>query len=148
MNQGASQYNHLFTENNQQPHFICCCCGCCCGVLNAAKLYDQHAKYLHSNYYAEVDAGKCELCETCLDRCSMDAIDQVNNHMEINLDRCIGCGACVPTCKSKAIRLMQKEKQVTPPATGDDMYKKILVERYGLGGAVKFMAKAMLGQKI
>jgi Na+-translocating ferredoxin:NAD+ oxidoreductase RNF subunit RnfB/DNA-binding HxlR family transcriptional regulator len=138
----------LQPENNQQPHFICCCCGCCCGVLNAAKLYDQPAKYLHSNYYAEVNADDCELCESCLDRCSMDAFDRVNNHMEINLDRCIGCGACVPTCKSKAIRLIQKEKQVIPPKNGNDMYKKILVERYGLVGTLKFMAKAMMGQKI
>jgi electron transport complex protein RnfB len=138
----------LQPENSQQPHFICCCCGCCCGVLNAAKLYDQPAKYLHSNYYAEVNAEKCGLCETCLERCPMDALDRVNHHMEINLDRCIGCGACVPTCKDKAIRLIQKENQTTPPTTDKDMYKKILVERYGLGGTIKFMAKAMLGQKI
>jgi len=138
----------LQPSNNQNPHFICCCCGCCCGVLNAAKLYDQPAKYLHSNYFAEVKADDCELCETCLERCSMDAFNRVNNHMEINLDRCIGCGACVPTCKSKAIRLVQKENQITPPKNDKDMYKKILVERYGLGGTLKFMAKAMLGQKI
>ena len=138
----------LQPENSQHPHFICCCCGCCCGILNAAKLYDKPAKYLHSNYYAEVNPGKCDLCETCLERCSMDAIESVNNHMEINFDRCIGCGACVPTCKGKAIRLIQKEKQITPPITDKEMYKKILIERYGLGGTVKFMAKAMLGHKI
>ena len=43
---------------------------------------------------------------------------------------------------------MQKENQVTPPKNGEDMYKKILVERYGFGGTLKFMAKAIMGQKI
>ena len=138
----------LQPENNQNPHFVCCCCGCCCGLLTAAKLHDKPAKYLHSNYFAEVTADDCELCLTCLERCSMDAFSRVNNHMEINLDRCIGCGACVPTCKGKAIRLMQKENQVAPPKNGNDMYKKIMVERFGLGGTLKFMAKTMLGQKI
>jgi len=138
----------LQPENNQHPHFVCCCCGCCCQVLRAAKHFEKPAEFLHSNYYAEVNAEKCGLCETCLERCSMDAFDRVNKHMEINLDHCIGCGACVPTCKSKAIRLKQKENQIIPPVSNDDMYKKIMMERFGLGGSLKVMAKATLGMKV
>ncbi len=138
----------LQPENNQHPNFVCCCCGCCCTVLGAAKSYDKPAEFLHSNYYAEVDEEKCSLCETCLDRCPMDAFNRVNNHMEINLDRCIGCGACVPTCEGKAIRLIKKEEQTVPPADQDDMYKKIMVERFGVGGTLKFMMKAAMGMKV
>ena len=138
----------LQPENNQYPHFVCCCCGCCCGVLTAAKSYDQPVKYLHSNYFAEIDAEACNVCETCLERCPMDAIDRTNNHMATNLDRCIGCGACIPTCKERAIRLIKKEKEVVPPMTDKDMYKSILIERYGLAGSLKFVAKAALGMKI
>jgi len=138
----------LQPENSQHPHFVCCCCGCCCGVLNSAKLYDKPAKYLHSNYFAEIDAEKCEVCETCLDRCPMDAIQRTNNHMETDLDRCIGCGACVPTCSERAIKLIKKEYAYIPPKTSDDMYKKIMVERFGLLGTAKFVGKAALGMKI
>lgn len=138
----------LQPENNQNPHFVCCCCGCCCGVLTAAKSYDQPANYLHSNYFAEIDAEACNVCETCLERCPMDAIERTNNHMATNLDRCIGCGACIPTCKERAIRLIKKEKEVVPPRTDKDMYKSILMERYGLTGSLKFVAKAALGMKI
>ena len=138
----------LQPENNQHPHFVCCCCGCCCGVLTAAKLYDQPAKFLHSNFYAKVDPDNCSCCEKCLERCPMDALDQVNNHMAVNLDRCIGCAACVPTCKDKAISLVQKEDKTVPPVNEKDMYKKIMMERFGLGGTFKFLMKASLGQKI
>ena len=138
----------LQPENSQQPHFVCCCCGCCCGVLSAAKLYDQPAKFLHSNYYAQVDPEACSLCETCIERCPMDAFDKKADYMEVNLDRCIGCGACVPTCKDKAIKLIQKEKQTTPPTSDKEMYKKIMIERFGLGGTLKLAAKAALGLKI
>ena len=138
----------LQPENNQHPHFVCCCCGCCCGVLSAAKLYDQPAKFLHSNFFAQVNPETCTLCEKCLERCPMDAFDQINNHMKVSLDRCIGCGACIPTCKDKAIKLIKKENQTVPPVNDKEMYKKIMIDRFGIGGTIKFVAKAVLGQKV
>lgn len=138
----------LQPENNQKPHFICCCCGCCCGVLSAAKLYDQPSKFLHSNYYAQVDPENCSLCDKCIDRCPMDAFNRKDDHMAVNMDRCIGCGACIPTCKDKAIKLIPKENHTVPPANDTEMYKKIMVERFGIGGTIKFVAKAALGQKV
>ncbi len=138
----------LQPENTQQPHFICCCCGCCCGVLTAAKLYDKPSQFLHSNYFAEVDAAKCSLCETCLERCPMDALHQTDNHMEVNNDRCIGCGACIPTCPDHALALVQKENCYVPPASTMEMYKNIMVERFGWTGTIKIAAKAGLGMKV
>ncbi len=138
----------LQPENNQHPHFVCCCCGCCCGVLTAAKLYDRPAEFLHSNYYAEVSHEQCTLCEKCLDRCQMDAFVRVNNHMKINTDRCIGCAACIPTCKGRAITLVKKKKETVPPKNGTEMYKKIMIERFGLLKTIKFAARAALGQKV
>jgi Pyruvate/2-oxoacid:ferredoxin oxidoreductase delta subunit len=138
----------LQPENNQHPHFVCCCCGCCCGVLTAAKFYDRPAEFLHSNYFAEVVPQDCTMCETCLERCQMDALFHINNHMEVNSDRCIGCGACIPTCKGKAIKLVKKEKELVPPKNGNEMYKKIMLERFGILKPIKFVAKASLGQKV
>ncbi|MDZ7604214.1 MAG: 4Fe-4S binding protein [Cyclobacteriaceae bacterium] len=138
----------LQPENTQQPHFICCCCGCCCGVLTAAKLYDKPSQFLHSNYFAEVDAAKCSLCETCLERCPMDALHQTDNHMEVNNDRCIGCGACIPTCPDHALALVQKENCYVPPTSTMEMYKNIMVERFGWTGTIKIAAKAALGMKV
>ena len=134
----------LQPENNQHSHFVCCCCGCCCGVLSVAKLYDQPAKYLHSNFYAKIDAEACGVCETCVERCPMDAIYPTNNHMTTDLDRCIGCGACVPTCKDRAIKLVKKEHEYVPPKTDKEMYKNIMLERFGWLGFAKLATKAAL----
>jgi Na+-translocating ferredoxin:NAD+ oxidoreductase subunit B len=138
----------LQPENTQHPHFVCCCCGCCCGVLSAAKLFDKPAEYLHSNYFATVEAEKCRLCETCLERCPMDAFSRTNNHMEVSLDRCIGCGACISTCRAKAIQLIRKERVKVPPRTAMDMYKNIMLERFGWLGTLKIAAKAVVGAKV
>jgi len=138
----------LQPENTQRPHFVCCCCGCCCGVLSAAKLFDKPAEYLHSNYFARVEAEQCVLCEACLERCPMDAFSRTDNHMEASLDRCIGCGACIPTCEANAIQLIRKDKVKVPPKTGVDMYKNIMLERFGWLGTLKIAAKAVIGAKV
>ena len=64
----------LQPENNQKPSFVCMCCGCCCGVLQAAKKFDKPAEFLHTNFYAEINAEKCEICEDCQNICQMEAL--------------------------------------------------------------------------
>ena len=138
----------LQPENNQQPSFVCMCCGCCCGVLQGAKKFEKPVEFLHTNFYAEIDADKCEACEDCQNICQMDAIDRVNSHMEVNLDRCIGCGLCIPVCSNKATSLLKKDEEFKPPKDSNDMYKKITFEKAGLLGTLKFVGKAALGQKV
>jgi ferredoxin len=135
-------------ENNQNPSFICFCCGCCCGILTGAKKFEKPAEFVHSNFYADILAEKCEACEDCQDICQMEAIDRVNSHMEVNNDRCIGCGLCIPVCKNKAISLLKNEKEFTPPKDSKDMYKKILYEKEGLIGTLNFIGRAALGKKV
>lgn len=135
-------------ENNQNPSFICFCCGCCCGVLNGAKKFEKPAEFVHSNFYADILAEKCEACEDCQNICQMEAIDRVNGHMEVNNDRCIGCGLCIPVCKNKAISLLKHEKEFTPPKDSKDMYRKILYEKEGLIGTLNFVGRAALGKKV
>ena len=138
----------LQPENNQNPMYICFCCGCCCGILTGAKKFEKPAEFVHSNFYADILAEKCEACEDCQDICQMEAIDRVNSHMEVNNDRCIGCGLCIPVCKNKAISLLKNEKEFTPPKDSKDMYKKILYEKEGLIGTLNFIGRAGLGKKV
>lgn len=138
----------LQPENTQEPGFICCCCGCCCGVLTAAKKYSNPGNFLHTNYYAEIETNKCAACGACMELCQMDALIPVNNHTEVKRDNCIGCGVCFNACTSGAISLKRKEKEQIPPKDSGEMYKRMIIERYGLFGALKIKSKAVLGKKI
>lgn len=117
--------------NSQRMGGMCSCCGDCCGMLRSLKMQPVPAAAVQSNYYAHVDAEECIGCETCLDRCQMDAIDMVDEKAVINLDRCIGCGLCVTTCSTEAMQLMKKpdEQQYEPPKFGAETYIRIATER-------------------
>ncbi len=116
--------------NAQKTFNICACCGDCCEILKNLKKFPKPSEMVASNYYAQIDADSCSSCETCIDRCQMDAIT-VPDTAVVDLDRCIGCGLCVTTCPSEAITMKQKEESelTVPPATGTDLYIKIGTER-------------------
>lgn len=137
----------LQPANTQNPGFICCCCGCCCGVLSAAKKFPKPAEFLQTNFYARIDPEKCTGCEECMEVCQMEALIPVNSHTEVLRSHCIGCGVCLNVCATEAISLLKTEKESVPPRDSKEMYKKMMMERYGVLGTLKFMGKAALGRK-
>jgi Pyruvate/2-oxoacid:ferredoxin oxidoreductase delta subunit len=148
LEQAEKEGRILQPENTQDPQFICFCCGCCCGVLTSAKLFPKPAELFHSNYYADVDAELCTACETCAERCQMEAIALDDEVSKVDLDRCIGCGVCVSTCPSGAVSLQIKEKASEPPKNTELMYRQIMKERFGPLGTLKVVGKSLLGMKI
>ena len=138
----------LQPENARDPLFVCFCCGCCCGVLRMAKQFPKPAEAVDSNFRVAVDGDLCAECGTCLSRCPMEALRAGNGRTVVDRDRCIGCGACVTTCPSEALRLVEKERPHVPPKDHDALYRKILVERYGVVGTAGLVGKALLGRKI
>lgn len=114
-------------SNDQKGFVICNCCGCCCGVLTNLKKLENPSSLIASNYYAVADQASCTGCETCFDRCQMNAINLSNGVATIDLNYCIGCGLCVTTCPSEALSLKRKqENEVTiPPANAFELYREI-----------------------
>jgi Na+-translocating ferredoxin:NAD+ oxidoreductase subunit B len=121
----------LQPSNAQNVANICTCCGCCCQILKNLKRLPRPADCVAANYYAVVEADQCIGCETCLERCQMEAIEMREGSAVINRDRCIGCGLCVPTCDAKAISLQSKEQnqRQEPPAHLSETYTRIARER-------------------
>jgi electron transport complex protein RnfB len=117
--------------NSQVAGGMCSCCGCCCGVLRSIKAQPTPADVVKSNYFAEVDTDECTGCETCIDRCQMDAITMVDDVAQISLGRCIGCGLCITTCPGEAVSLIKKaeDQQYEPPKSGGETYIRIASER-------------------
>ena len=117
--------------NAQNVGGMCSCCGDCCGVLRSLKKQPNPAAAVQSNYFAQVEDELCTGCETCLERCQMEAIDVTDGLANINLNRCIGCGLCVTTCPTEAILLIKKseDQQYVPPKSGAETYLRIAKER-------------------
>lgn len=104
----------------QNPGGMCNCCGDCCGVLSTLNRHPKPAQMVFSNHFAVVDADTCTGCETCVERCQMEALTMNGDGLAaINRDRCIGCGLCVPDCPVGALALAAKpeDQRRTPPAT-------------------------------
>jgi len=137
----------LQPENTQDPTFICCCCGCCCVSLTTARKLPRPAEYFDTNYFARVDEEACTGCETCGDRCAMGAISYADGVASVDRLYCIGCGLCVSTCPQAAIGLVEKAATKTPPKDTGDLYKKIMVERYGVLGTMRVVGKKALGMR-
>jgi len=118
---------------SQNPGGMCMCCSCCCGPLEVYRDYDKRSEISNSNYYAWVDVDLCSACETCIDRCPMDAIimEDTTQAAQVNEDLCIGCGVCAITCDDGAIKTYKKEaaKQFTPEPDYMSSIMKIYEER-------------------
>jgi Na+-translocating ferredoxin:NAD+ oxidoreductase subunit B len=117
----------LQPSNSQKVVNICTCCGCCCQVLKNLKSLPEPGRFAASNYFAVVNGDICAGCETCLDRCQMEAIEMDGPTASIIRKRCIGCGLCVPTCPEDAIRLQEKPEaeRSTPPPNRMDRFKRL-----------------------
>jgi electron transport complex protein RnfB len=100
---------HHSSNHKGSKMFICNCCGCCCKALAHLNKYNNPAAIAHSNYYAEVDAESCTACETCLERCQVNAVRMEDDVSVIAKDGCIGCGLCASSCPTESITMVQKQ---------------------------------------
>ena len=117
---------------SQDTGGICNCCGDCCGILRSIKLHPKPVEKVLTNYYAEIDPLSCSACETCMDRCQMEAIRIGDEEVaQVDRDRCIGCGLCVTTCPSEAISLKTKpeSERKDPPVSGRDYIMQLASAR-------------------
>ncbi|MFX0141919.1 MAG: ATP-binding protein [Candidatus Hodarchaeota archaeon] len=118
--------------NSKNPEFICTCCGCCCAILTQLQKVPRPSRIISSNFYAEINSELCVGCGTCVERCQLKSIKLVDNLAKVILKRCIGCGVCVPTCLEGAIELREKEEEIKPPSTKEDLYHQIMEKKQQL----------------
>ena len=108
-------------SDSENPEALCNCCPNCCPGLVGLKRLPQPGHLVPSNHFAKINAELCSACETCIDRCPMDAVSMDQDDVaEIEIDRCIGCGLCVSTCPEEALSLKLKpeDQRFVPPEKG------------------------------
>lgn len=119
----------LQTDNAKDISFVCSCCSCCCPGIRLIKGFPNPAELVQSNYRAQIAADLCEECGTCVERCPMEAIVEVEEGVQLDPARCIGCGVCISTCPQEAITLMPKEVITVPPTNYEEVLIRIASER-------------------
>lgn len=111
---------HQIGGDKRNVEAICNCCPDCCGSLAALKQMPEPTKAAVTNYFVHLDVDACTSCETCIDRCPMNAISAGEEIVYVDLKRCIGCGLCTATCPTEALSLKIKpedQRQVFDPET-------------------------------
>lgn len=132
----------LQPSNTREIVNICCCCGDCCQVLINLKEHPFPAAMVSSPFVAAIDPEVCIGCETCIERCQMEALEMEDEHAVLNADHCIGCGLCVSTCPSGALTLERKPQEAQPEIP------KNQIEAYALRLNARNRAKADLKDKL
>jgi H+/Na+-translocating ferredoxin:NAD+ oxidoreductase subunit B len=111
---------HCSSNHKGGKIFICNCCGCHCKALAYLTKHNMPGLIAQSNYYALVDADTCEGCQTCIDRCQVNAIKMADEIAAVALERCIGCGLCVSTCPAGSISMVHKQPAALSHIFSDD----------------------------
>ena len=115
------------TNNRQEIDFLCNCCACHCVILKKAKAQPKPGLAINSGFQPVWHVEQCTACETCVERCPMDALHMGEEDFPLlNLDQCIGCGVCATGCPVEAIEMEQRSNIPAPP-----------IDRKALNAAIK-----------
>ncbi|MCB2186219.1 MAG: 4Fe-4S binding protein [Deltaproteobacteria bacterium] len=111
----------LQPSNSQDITNICCCCGDCCQALLSLKRHPSPAERASTPFVVAADVEACIGCETCLERCQMEALVVEDDQVRVLAERCIGCGLCVSTCPTEALSLVRKPDSQQPRVPANPM---------------------------
>ena len=107
---------HRMFDLEREVQGICSCCKCCCGTFD---LHRRGAAPMLSwtSYIAKVNEDECIGCETCVEKCPVDAISIEDAIAQVNDTMCIGCGVCVHLCPQNAFSFERTgpRKVIIPP---------------------------------
>ena len=68
------------------------------------------------SHFLPMAGDDCTICETCVDRCLLDAlyIDDDEERVMAAAEKCIGCGVCTLDCPEETLKLHRFERPEKP----------------------------------
>ena len=94
---------------------------------------------VHDMVRPTVDAGKCDLCDTCIENCPTGAISRAADAIEVDYDVCYGCGECLAICPSKAIGIEWRGNPAEAQEKLGEITAAVLANKKGRVGFFSFM---------
>lgn len=119
---------------------ICNCCTCCCVPYRLRSEFNIQSAVENGFMVAGIDPDSCKQCGKCKKVCPQKAIFP-EDHI-VRYEDCLGCGLCIHECRFNALRMVKRNKPVTPfePRTADKilMFLVFVSLILPLGVLVKF----------
>jgi len=103
----------LTARNSDKPTALCNCCSCCCHAFSGLLRHGLASIVLSSDYVTEHDPAICIDCGVCAARCHFGARRMLDGRLRFDSSKCFGCGLCESACPPKAIKLVEKRKQLS-----------------------------------
>jgi Pyruvate/2-oxoacid:ferredoxin oxidoreductase delta subunit len=126
---------HTVSNVMEGVGYVCNCCGCCCGILRGITDWGIENSVAYANYYAVIDGQFCANCGSCIERCQVGAISEVEGISVVDRARCIGCGLCVSGCPNDVARLERKpDAELVHPPKDFASWEQERLRGRGLGG--------------
>jgi len=94
------QYSDIPGHNYR---LLCHCCKCHCAIIYGANKSPVPSQAVTARYLISIDDDACTGCESCLERCEMEALKMVGGKLTRDEKRCIGCGLCMYVCPTDAL---------------------------------------------
>jgi len=120
---------HMVGNSKEMGVAMCSCCTCCCTQFRAIAEMPKPDAVARSRFMAEVDTDRCTSCETCKERCLVNAVSFVEEVARVDAERCLGCGLCVTACPVEAISLKERQSYQGPVEKGIQLAKAFIQEK-------------------
>ena len=118
-------------------------------MLSIQKRLPHPSDFWSSTYLAEVSAGACAQCGTCVSRCQVNAVTLSGPAGEavVNPGRCIGCGLCVRPAPPRRSAWSRRSPRPAPPEDEEALCDEIMANKKGPLAQVQMLAKVALRMK-
>jgi Pyruvate/2-oxoacid:ferredoxin oxidoreductase delta subunit len=125
---------HMTQNVTEDITYLCNCDRWHCYALKITLKQPNPSKMMNSGFEPRFDPDLCTACETCIDRCPLEALIMGDADVpEVDLGRCVGCAVCATGCPDEAIKMVTKPGFEEPPKDEKALMEALFASLAGQG---------------